>query len=52
MSRFPVFEGSFDTPVAELVEKRGICLPSAGNVEEQDVDFVCENLKKFIENGV
>lgn len=52
MSRFPAFEGSFDNPAAELVEKRGICLPSAGNILEQDVDYVCESLKKLIRNEV
>jgi perosamine synthetase len=45
MSRFPVFEQRFPNPEAEKVERRGISLAAAGNVTEEDVDFVCDSLK-------
>ena len=44
MSQFPVHEARFPTPVAEAVEKRGLSLPSAHNITEEEVDFVCEAL--------
>lgn len=52
MSCFPEFEQRFPTPVAESIEKRGISLPSAGNLTEEDVDFVCESLIKIITKNV
>ena len=44
MSRFPMYEQRFENPVAAKVETRGISLPSAANLTEEDVDFVCRNL--------
>lgn len=44
MSEFPVFEQRFENPVSRSVEKRGISLPSAANMEEKDVKYVCEIL--------
>lgn len=51
MSRFPVFEQRFPNPVSLLVEERGISLPSAANLEEEDIDFVCQNLLSLIRRG-
>lgn len=48
MSRFPVFEQRFANPVAKNVEERGISLASAGNLDEEDIDFVCKKLVAFI----
>ena len=48
MSRFPVFGQKADTPIAESVEKRGISLPSAANLEKEDVDFVCDRILDLI----
>lgn len=48
MSRFPMYTARFENPVAAEVEKRGISLPSAGNLTEDDVAFVCENLCALI----
>lgn len=51
MSRFPVFtKNRYGNPEAERVEKYGISLPSAFNLTENDVDFVCESLLRIIEN--
>lgn len=47
MSRFPVFEQRFENPVSKLVEERGINLPSAANLEEEDIDFVCQTLLRL-----
>jgi perosamine synthetase len=44
MSEFPTLEKRFDNPVAERVEKRGISLPAAANITEEDVEFVCKTL--------
>jgi len=44
MSRFPVFQQRFENPVAALVERQGVSLPSAANMTEADVAFVCEKL--------
>jgi perosamine synthetase len=49
MSRFPIFERRFDNPVSDKVEKQSISLPSAANIEEDDVQFVCECLIKILE---
>lgn len=48
MSLFPVFKSRFSNPVAEKVWKRGISLPSAFNLNQKDIDFVCSVLLKII----
>jgi len=48
MSTFPIFEARFDNPIASVVEKRGISLPSAANLNEEDIDFVCNSLRSII----
>ncbi|MCF8120643.1 MAG: DegT/DnrJ/EryC1/StrS family aminotransferase, partial [Deltaproteobacteria bacterium] len=48
MSRFPMHEERFENPVASIVEKRGMNLPSAANITEEDVDFVCKSLINII----
>lgn len=44
MSRFPVFEQRYKNPVAAMVEERGISLPSAANLTDEDIDYVCDTL--------
>lgn len=48
MSRFPVFEQRYENPVAKNVEERGISLPSAANLDEGDIEFVCQSLINLI----
>lgn len=48
MSRFPIFEQRFPNPEAEKVEKYGISLPAAANLNQEDVDFVCDVLLELI----
>lgn len=49
MSEFPHFAPPrFPNPVATKVAKRGISLPSAANLDEGDIDFVCSNLLELI----
>lgn len=48
MSRFPIFKARYKNPVATLVEKQGISLPSAANITEKDVSFVCKTLISVI----
>ena len=44
MSRFPVHQQRYPTPVTQRVSESGISLPSAANLIEEDVDFVCKLL--------
>jgi len=46
MSTFPTLEARFPNPVATQVSNQGISLPSAGNLDENDIAFVCEALVK------
>jgi len=48
MSTLPTLKQRFANPIAEQVEKRGISLPSAANLDEGDIDFVCNTLKEII----
>lgn len=49
MGRMPAFEKPrFPNPVASQVEKRGISMASAANLNEQDIDFVCKAFKASI----
>jgi len=48
MSSFPMYEQRFANPVCEKVEKYGICLPSALNLTEEDIDLVCQILRKYL----
>lgn len=45
ISQMPMFEARFPNPECETVETRGVVLPSAFNLEEDDVAFVCERLR-------
>jgi perosamine synthetase len=48
MSCFPVHSQRFPNPVAQKVAERGISLPSAANLTEKDIDFVCGTLLNVI----
>lgn len=48
MSNFPVHSQRFPNPVAKKVAERGICLPSAANLEEEDINLVCNTLLNAI----
>jgi len=50
MSRFPVYKDLklLPNPVASNVEKNGFNLPSAANITENDVNFVCDVLLSLI----
>jgi perosamine synthetase len=48
MSRFPVHSQHVPNPVAKKVAERGISLPSAANLEEEDIDFVCRTLLAMV----
>jgi len=39
-----------DFPVTERVSERTIALPFYNNLKEEQVDYVCENLKKIIQS--
>lgn len=44
MSLMPMFEARFPNPAAAAAASRGMSLPSASNLTEEDIDFVCETL--------
>jgi len=50
MSQFPVYKDNcrFENPVAKRFEQYGLVLPSAADIEEQDVEFVCKTLIDLI----
>ena len=48
ISQFPMFEKRFSNPQSEIVEKRGVILPSAFNLTSDDVSFVCQRLSRLI----
>lgn len=48
MSGFPMYERRFPNPEAAKVEKYGFNLPSAADITESDVAFICEKLTKLI----
>jgi len=50
MSRFPIYKNlkRLPNPVASEVEKYGFNLPAAANLTKEDVDYVCETLKKIL----
>ncbi len=48
MSDFPSLEQRYPNPVAKKVAQRGISLPSAANLTEEDINFVCDSLVKHI----
>ncbi|WP_411678358.1 DegT/DnrJ/EryC1/StrS family aminotransferase [Caproicibacter sp.] len=48
MSRFPMYEQRFDNPVCAAIEQKGICLPSAANMTDEDVDFVCDTFLELL----
>jgi len=48
MSTFPTLEARFSNPVAAKVAAQGISLPSAGNLDENDIDFVCEAMRSLL----
>lgn len=51
MSNFPVYaaEKRFENPVVKRFCEKGIVLPAAHNLVEEDVDFVCKSLLEIIE---
>ena len=48
ISHMPMFQSRFPNPVGEAVEKRGTILPSAFNLTEDDVAFVCKQLRAVV----
>ena len=48
MSKFPMHEARFENPVASMVERKGMNLPSAANLTEEVIDFVCKNLIRLV----
>ncbi len=49
MSRFPAHEQRFPTPNTQRVSEAGISLPSAANLTEEDIDFVCKQLLRYMD---
>ena len=50
MSGFPMYHRRFSNPEAARVEKYGFNLPSALNLDEKDIEFVCDSLLSIMRN--
>jgi hypothetical protein len=50
MSEFPTLIKYFDNKVAELAEKRGISLPTAANIDDSDIKFVCDIITNLLKS--
>lgn len=48
MSTFPTLKQRFENPVSKEVSEKGLSLPSAGNLVEEDIEFVCNSLLKLL----
>lgn len=50
MSHFPIYENEirFENPIAKRFFEKGIVLPAAHNIVEEDIDFLCKNLIEII----
>ena len=48
MSRFPMYEQRFENPVAKRMDLFGLVLPSAANLTEEDVNYICDVLLDLI----
>ena len=51
MSEFPVFEKRFQNNNANKAWKRGISLASAATLTQEDILFVCDSIKQYINNN-
>jgi len=49
MSLFPEFDARYPNPESQKAGDRGISLASAANLDEEDIDFVCNSLVKIIQ---
>ncbi len=47
-SGMPMFERRFPNPVGEVIETRGLILPSAFNLTREDIAFVCQRLRALV----
>ena len=50
MSPMPMFTERYSNLVAEHFDKNGFILPSAGRLTPDDIDYVCESIKKIFAN--
>lgn len=48
MSLFPMYEHRYENPVAKKFYDKGIVLPAAHNLLEEDIDYVCNKLFEII----
>jgi len=48
--KMPMFEERFNNPISQLVEDKGIILSSAFNLQKDDIQFVCDQIKKIIKS--
>lgn len=48
MSNFPMYEHRYENPVSKRFYERGIVLPAAHNMTDEDVEYVCNCIFKII----
>ncbi len=49
MPAFRAFAGNRDFPATEYLSARGLSLPSAVNLEDREIDFVCRSLRSLLD---
>ncbi len=49
MPAFRAFAGNRDFPATEYLSARGLSLPSAVNLEDHEIDFVCRSLRSLLD---
>ena len=43
----PIYNVKKEFPVTEKIFKKGVCLPSAPTLKDEDIEFVCDSIKNF-----
>jgi len=43
----PCYDVKGNFPITEKIFKTGVCLPSAPTLKEEDIEFICKEIKKF-----
>ncbi len=49
ISKMPMFNQRYENEVCKHIEDYGLILPSAFNLEEEDINFVCEKIIEYME---
>lgn len=51
MHSMPAYHKKGDFPNTQEIFKTGVCLPSAPSLTERNIEFICQSIKKFYDQG-